>query len=77
LLALLAALLLPPRYTQGSGLLVVAGLYVVAKVSETADHQIFSVGHLLSGHTLKHLAAGAAGFSILGMLQRRQPVEHH
>src|SRR5882762_4301578 len=77
LLALLAALLLPPRYTQGSGLLVVAGLYVVAKVSETADHQIFSVGQLLSGHTLKHLAAGAAGFSILGMLQRRQPVEHH
>jgi hypothetical protein len=74
LLALLAALLLPPRYTQGSGLLAVAGLYVLAKVCETADRPIFSWGHLVSGHTLKHLAAGAAGFSILRMLQRRQPV---
>jgi hypothetical protein len=77
LLALLAALLLPPRYTRGSDLLVVAGLYVVAKVCETADRPIFSWGHLVSGHTLKHLAAGAAGFSILRMLQTRQPIQHH
>jgi len=34
LLALLAALLLPSRYTRGSDLLVVAGLYVLAKVCE-------------------------------------------
>jgi hypothetical protein len=77
LLALLAALLLPPRYSRGSDLLVVAGLYVLAKVSETADRPIFSWGHLMSGHTLKHLAAGAAGFSILRMLERRRPIEHH
>jgi len=31
LLALLAVLLLPPRYTRGSDLLVVAGLYALAK----------------------------------------------
>jgi hypothetical protein len=74
LLALLVALLLPPRYTQGSYLLVVAGLYVLAKICETADQQIFSVGHLVSGHTLKHLAAGIAGLCILRMLQKRQPV---
>jgi hypothetical protein len=77
LLALLAALLLPPRYTRGSDLLVVAGLYVLAKICETADRPIFSWGHLVSGHTLKHLAAGAAGFSILRMLQKRQPIQHH
>jgi hypothetical protein len=74
LLALLAALLLPPRYTQGSYVLVVAGLYVLAKLSEAADRRIFSLGHLISGHTLKHLAAGTAGFCILRMLQKRQPV---
>jgi hypothetical protein len=74
LLALLAALLLPPRYTRGSDLLVVAGLYVLAKICETADRPIFSWGHLVSGHTLKHLAAGAAGLCILRMLQKRQPV---
>src|SRR5207302_4851682 len=57
-LALFAALLLPARYTRESDLLVVAGFYVLAKICETADQQIFSVGHLVSGHTLKHLSAG-------------------
>jgi hypothetical protein len=77
LLALLAALLLPPRYTRGSDLLVVVGLYVLAKMLEAADKQIFSIGHLVSGHSLKHLAAGAAGLWILRMLQRRQPIGDH
>ncbi len=74
-LALIAALLLPPRYTRGSDLLVVAGLYVLAKICEKADGQIFSIGHIVSGHTLKHLAAGAAGYWILRMLQKRQPIQ--
>ena len=73
-LALVIVLLLPPRYTRGSDLLAVAGLYLLAKICESADHQIFSVGHFVSGHTLKHLAAGTAGFFILRMLQKRQPV---
>jgi hypothetical protein len=77
LLALLAALLPPPRYTRGSDLLAVAGLYVLAKLCEAADKQIFSLGHIVSGHTLKHLAAGAAGLLILRMLQMRQPIEGH
>ena len=74
LLALLAALLLPPRYTQGSDLLVVASFYVLAKILEAADRQIFSLGNLLSGHTLKHLAAGAAGIWVLRMLRKRRPI---
>jgi disulfide bond formation protein DsbB len=74
--ALLLALLLPPRYTRGGDLAMVAGLYVLAKISETADRQIFSFGHLVSGHTLKHLAAGSAGFWILGMLLKRQAIPH-
>jgi hypothetical protein len=53
----------------------VFGFYVLAKIFETADRQIFSSDqHTISGHTLKHLAAGAAGFWILGMLQRRKPL---
>jgi hypothetical protein len=71
-LALFAVLLSPPRYTRGSDLLVVAGLYVLAKICETADRQIFSVGHIVSGHTLKHLVSGFAGFWILRMLQKRR-----
>jgi hypothetical protein len=68
-------LLLPPRYTRSMDFAVVFGLYVLAKIFETADRQIFSLDHhLISGHTLKHMAAGAAGFWILGMLEKRQPI---
>jgi hypothetical protein len=71
-LALFAAMPLPARYTRGFDFLIVAGLYVVAKICEMADRQIFSFGQIVSGHTLKHLAAAAAGFWILRMLQKRQ-----
>jgi len=54
----------------------VAGLYVLAKICEAADRQIFSLGSFLSGHTLKHLAAGTAGLWILRMLEKRQPGMH-
>jgi hypothetical protein len=69
------ALLLPPRYTRGSDLAVVFLLYVLAKITELADHRIFSFGHTVSGHTVKHVAAGVAGYWILRMLQRRQPIQ--
>jgi hypothetical protein len=76
-LALFVVSFLPPRYTRGSDLLVVAGLYALAKICEAADQQIFALGHVVSGHTLKHLASGIAGFWILRMLQKRQPVQSH
>jgi hypothetical protein len=76
-LALFVAMLLPAAYTGGSNLLVVAGLYALAKICELADRQIFGFGQVVSGHTLKHLSAGAAGYWILRMLQRRQPVQTH
>ena len=75
-LALLAALFLHPRYTHGLDLLVIVGFYMLAKICEMADRQIFSLGHIVSGHTLKHLAAAAAGFWILRMLQKRQMIQN-
>ena len=71
-LFLLIALLLPSSYTRGADLAIVAGLYVLAKVLEILDRPIFELGHLVSGHTLKHLAAAAAGYWILRMLLKRQ-----
>jgi hypothetical protein len=69
-------LLLPPRYSRSRDFVVVFGFYVLAKVFETADRQIFSIDqHTTSGHTLKHLAAGAAGFWILMMLQKRRQIQ--
>jgi hypothetical protein len=73
-IALLLALLLPPRYTRSRDFAAVFGFYVLAKIFETADRQIYSLGHVVSGHTLKHLAAAAAGLWILRMLRLREPV---
>ena len=69
---LLLFLFLPTRYTHSSYLGVVVGLYVLAKLLETFDRQVFALGHLVSGHTLKHIVAGLAGYWILRMLQRRK-----
>lgn len=75
-LVLPVLLLLPPRYTGGFDFVVIFILYVLAKVLETADRAIFRLDHgTISGHTLKHLAAGIAGFWILHMLQTRKPVQ--
>ena len=71
ILVLLLALLLPSKYTRGSDFAAVVGFYILAKILETADRQIFAVGHIVSGHTLKHLAAATAGYWILRMLQKR------
>src|ERR1700730_5004119 len=73
-LVLLIALLFPPSYTRGSDLGVVVALYVLAKVLEILDKPIFDVGRVVSGHTLKHVAAATAGYCILRMIQKRKPV---
>ena len=74
-LVLPVLLLLPPRYTRGADFAAIFGLYVLAKIFESADRQIFALTRqTVSGHTLKHLSAGAAGFWIVRMLQKRQPV---
>ena len=72
-LVLLMALLLPARYTRSKDFAVVFGFYGLAKIFETADRVIFVHGHVLSGHTLKHLAAAAAGYWIFRMLRLREP----
>ena len=62
--------LFPARYTHSGYLLATGASYVVAKVFETFDRQILlSTG--ISGHSLKHVAAGAATFWVLVMLRRR------
>jgi hypothetical protein len=72
-LALLLAMLLSPRYTRGSAFVAVFGFYVLAKVFEESDRLIYAQGHVISGHTLKHVAAAGAGYWILRMLQQRVP----
>jgi hypothetical protein len=74
-LALLVLFLLcPPKYTGTYYWIIAAGLYALAKVFEFSDHAIFSMGYLVSGHTLKHLTAAAACFSILRYFGTRRPI---
>jgi len=67
-------LLYPPRYTGTYYWIIAAALYALAKLFEFSDNAIYSAGYLLSGHTLKHLAAAAACLVILRYFQNRQPV---
>jgi hypothetical protein len=69
---LLATVLLPSRYTRGNDFYWVFAWYVAAKLLELFDRQIFALGGLVSGHTLKHLAAGIAGLVVCRMLVRRE-----
>lgn len=72
LLVLLVLALYRSRY-GGTGYLV-AGLatYAAAKALESADAAILSLGHVVSGHTLKHFAAAAGVWFLVSMLRARQ-----
>jgi MFS transporter, MHS family, proline/betaine transporter len=72
---LLVLAMFPARYTHRSYLLYGLGLYVLAKLTEIADRDIFALTtEAVSGHTLKHLLAAGALLLMLAMLWRRAPV---
>ena len=62
------------RYTRGEDIYVVIILYAFAKLAEIADHEIYSLGKIISGHSVKHLFVGLAVFWIVYMLQKRRPL---
>jgi hypothetical protein len=67
-------LLLSPKYTGTLYWIVATALYAFAKVLEHFDSAIFSIGHIVSGHTLKHLAAAAACLAVLRYFRTRRPI---
>ena len=73
--ALPALLLVFPGRLEERRLVIALLLYVAAKLFEAFDTQIFALGHLVSGHTLKHLAAGAACFFIVPGAQATRSLE--
>ncbi|NUN49428.1 MAG: alkaline phytoceramidase [Candidatus Brocadiae bacterium] len=71
----LMLVLYPRRYDRTLDLVLVFGWYGLAKVNEALDVRIFEwMGHAVSGHTLKHLAAGAGMAQLLRMVILRRPV---
>ena len=71
---LLLIALFPPRYTRTPDFLLALAFYATAKLLEAADRPIFRWGGIVSGHTLKHLAAALSAYWILRMLRLRVPV---
>lgn len=61
----------PSRYTKGGMLFLILAVYAVAKLLETYDRDIYELGHWVSGHSLKHVAAACGGYLILHSLMRR------
>jgi len=64
--------LFPPRYTRTTDLFVAFILFGLAKLFELFDRPIYSAGHIISGHALKHVTAGVSCYWILHMLQHRR-----
>jgi hypothetical protein len=65
----------PAKYTGTSYWFIALGLYALSKVTEFYDRAIYSVGLIVSGHTIKHLAAAAACYAILRYYQTRKPLD--
>jgi hypothetical protein len=71
LIALIIALF-PPRYTGIQYLVMAFIFFVLAKLFELFDQQIYAFTRMISGHSLKHITAGIACYWILRMLQKRR-----
>lgn len=56
----LALALFPARWLRARDLLGVLGWYALSKLFEALDAPIFALAGIVSGHTLKHLAAATA-----------------
>lgn len=61
----LIVLFYPKKILDGRALMGAVALYCAAKVFETHDRRVFEVLGALSGHSLKHLLAGAATICII------------
>lgn len=68
---LLLLALQPSRYTHGNHLYWIFIAYLGAKLLELLDRQILAFGNLVSGHTLKHVAAAVAAAMVCRMLLLR------
>jgi hypothetical protein len=67
----LILLLFPSRTAGTHHWFLILGLYGIAKVFELGDAATYRMGGFVSGHTLKHLFAGAASWFITWHLRTR------
>jgi hypothetical protein len=63
----------PSRYTRGAMILWVFAWYAASKLLEILDAQVMALSGMVSGHTLKHVAAAVSGLVAAVMLAVRRP----
>jgi len=65
-------LLFKDRYTHRGFLVLALVIYIASKFAEYYDRGVFALtGHIVSGHSLKHLLAALAMLAVYRMLRRR------
>jgi hypothetical protein len=74
LAVILLAIFFRSRYTRGADIYLVLTFYGFAKLAELEDQEIYDLGHLISGHTAKHLIAAAGVYCIMQMIGKREPL---
>lgn len=63
----------PPRYTVQRHLWAMLGFYVVGRMMELFDKEIFRLtGESISGHTLKHIFSAVACYELVRYVQQRR-----
>lgn len=75
ILFVIGSVLFPHVYRRHAVLWLVAMGYVLAKVCESLDQQIYDIGGFVSGHTLKHLVAGVSLWITVDWLKRQGQTE--
>jgi hypothetical protein len=51
---------------------MVLGFFVISKICELMDRQVYAAGHLISGHTWKHIFSAIAAYYLVRMLKTRK-----
>jgi len=62
-----------PNTIKNMDVVTVMIFYALSKVFEVLDQQMYSLGQIVSGHTIKHLFAGFATYWVLQMFKNKGP----
>jgi len=70
----LMLILLPSSFSHQYGYWCLLGFYVLAKLLEYFDAEVHTIVTVISGHSLKHMAAAVGIFILLDVFKRRRPI---
>jgi len=73
ILLVFVLLAFPSRYDRNAGLWWLLAWYLGARICELFDRQIYEALSVVSGHSLKHIAAGIGSLVFLRHLRLRRP----